>query len=99
MIVIVKYFYEKTDTNYHEYSKLWKENIERMIFLYDNLPLSEQMKCIIHDITDKKDILAIQFPTYKTIKQNKIINNIILGKGFIYTNNKTWFPNEVWIYK
>ena len=27
MIVILKYFYEKTDTNYDEYNKLWDENI------------------------------------------------------------------------
>ena len=98
MIVILKYFYENTDTNYDEYNKLWDENIEKMIFLHHNLPLSKQMSSIIHDITDNKDILAIRFPTYRTIKQNKIMNNIILGKGFIYADNKIWFPKEVWIY-
>lgn len=56
------------------------------------------MSCIIDDITDNKDILAIRFPSYRTIKQNKIINNIMSGKGFIYTDNKIWFPKEVWIY-
>jgi hypothetical protein len=96
--MIVKYFYEITDTNYDEYNKLWDENIERMVFLHDNLPLSKQMSSIMHDITDNKDILAIRFPTYQTIKQSKIINNIISGKGFIYTDNKIWFPKEVWIY-
>ena len=98
MIVILKYFYENTDTDYDEYNKLWGENIEKMIFLHHNLPLSNQMSCIIHDITDNKDILAIRFPTYRTIKQNKIINNIISGKGFVYDDNKIWFPKEVWIY-
>ena len=39
------------------------------------------MSSIIDDITDDKDILAIRFPTNITIKQNKIINNIMLGKG------------------
>ena len=68
-----------------------------MIFLHHNLTLSKQMSSIIHDITDNKDILAIRFPTYRTIKQNKIINNIMLGKGFTYTD-KIWFPKEVWIY-
>ena len=98
MLVILKYFYENTDINYHEHNKLWDENIERMLFLHHNLTLSQQMSSIIHDITDNKDILAIRFPTYRTIKQNKIMNNIILGKGFIYADNKIWFPKEVWIY-
>ena len=98
MIVILKYFYENTDTTYDEYNKLWDENIEKMIFLHHNLPLSKQMSSIIHDITDNKDILAIRFPTDRTIKQNKIINNIISGKGFVYDDNKIWFPKEVWIY-
>ena len=55
------------------------------------------MSDIIHEITDNKDILAIRFPTYRTIKQNKIINNIMLGKGVTYAD-KIWFPKEVWIY-
>lgn len=97
MIVFLKYFYENTDTTYDEYNKLWDENIERMIFLHHHLPLSKQMSSIIHDITDNKDILAIRFPTYRTIKQNKIINNIMLGKGFTYAD-KIWFPKEGWIY-
>ena len=98
MIVNFKFFYEKTDTNYDEYNKLWNKNIDRMIFLQHDLPLSKQMSSIIHDITDNKDILAIRFPTDRTIKQNKIINNIISGKGFVYDDNKIWFPKEVWIY-
>jgi hypothetical protein len=98
MIVILKYFYEKTDTNYDEYNKLWDENIERMVFLHHNLPLLKQMSSIINDITDNKDILAIRFPSHRTIKQNKIINNIISGNGFIYDDNKIWFPKEIWIY-
>ena len=98
MIVIVKYFYENTDTDYHEYSKLWDENIERIVFLNHDLSLSKQMSSVINDITDNKDILAIRFPTYITIHQNKIINNIISGKGLIYADNKIWFPKEVWIY-
>lgn len=98
MAVILKYFYENTNTNYDEYNKLWDENIDRMIFLHINLPLSKQMSSIIDDITGDKDILAIRFPNYKTIKQNKIINNIISGKGIIYTDNKIWFPKEIWIY-
>lgn len=98
MIVNLKYFYEKTDTNYDEYNKPWDENIEWNIFLHTNLPLSKQMSCIIHDITYNKDILAIHFPTNRTIKQNKIINKIMSGKGFIYTDNKIWYPYFFWIY-
>ena len=47
---------------------------------------------------DNKDILAIRFPTNRIIKQNKIINNIMSGKGFVYDDNKIWYPKEVWIY-
>lgn len=61
MIVNFKFFYEKTDTNYDEYNKLWGENIDRMIFLPHDLPLSKQTNSIINDITDNKDILAIRF--------------------------------------
>ena len=98
MIVILKFFYENADTTYDEYNKLWDENIERIIFLHDNLPLSKQTSSIICDINENKDILAIRFPSYRTIKQNRIINNIISGKGFIYADNKIWFPKEFWLY-
>ena len=98
MIVIMKYFYEHTDTNYDEYNKLWDENIERFVFLQHHLPLSKQIINIINDITDNKDILAIRLPTNSAIKQNKIINNIMSGRGFIYDDNKIWYPKEVWIY-
>lgn len=98
MFVIVKYFYENSDTNYDEYNKLWMENAEKMLFLHHNLPLSDQKHNIIQNITDNKEILSVRFPTFKTIKRNKIINNIILGKGFVYDDNKSWFPKEVWIY-
>lgn len=98
MIVNLKYFYEKNDTNYDEYNKLWDENIDRMVFLHKNLTLTKQTCSIINDITDNKDILAIRFPTNRIIKQNKIINNIMSGKGFVYDDNKIWYPKEVWIY-
>ena len=98
MIVNFKYFYVNTDTNYHEYNKLWDENIERMIFLQHDLPLSKQTSSIINNIYDNKDILAIRFSSYRTITHNIIINNIMLGRGFIYADNKIWYPKEVWIY-
>ena len=98
MIVNLKYFYEKTDANYEEYNKLWDENIERLIFLHTNLSLSKQISSIIDDISVNKDILAIRFPTNSILKKNTIINNIMLGNGFIYDDNKIWYPKEVWIY-
>ena len=97
MIVNFKYFYEKND-NYSEYKKLWDENIDRMIFLHHNLPLSKQTSCIINEITDNKDILAIHSASHRTITHNIIINNIVLGRGFSYADNKIWYPKEVWIY-
>jgi len=98
MIVNFKYFYENTDTNYDEYKKLWDENIDRMIFLHEDLPLSKQTSSIINEMTDNKDILAIRFCSHRTITHNIILNNIMLGRGFIYNDNKKWNPKEVWIY-
>lgn len=98
MIVNFKFFYEKTDANCDEYKKLWGGNVDRMIFLQDDLPLSKQTSSIIKDITDNKDILAVRFCSYRTITHNIIINNIMLGRGFNYADNKIWYPKEVWIY-
>ncbi len=98
MIVNFKYFYEKSDINYIEYTTLWTENYDRMIFLNKNLSQKQQLLYIINNITNSTDILAIRFPSNKFIKQNKIIKNIMLGKGVIYADNKIWYPKEVWIY-
>jgi hypothetical protein len=98
MIVNFKYFYEKTDKKYNEYKKLCSENIDRIIFLHHDLPLSKQTSSIINDMTDNKDILAVHSCSYRTITHNIIINDIMLGRGFIYTDNKIWYPKEVWIY-
>ena len=98
MIVNFKFFYDKTDKNYEESKKIWDENVDRMIFLHHNLPLSKQASSIINDLTDKKDILAIHLGSYRTITHNIIINNLMLGRGFIYDDNKIWYPKEVWIY-
>jgi len=98
MIINFKFFYEKNDTSYDEYKKLWGENRERMIFLHHELPLSKQRSIIIKDITENKDILAIQLCSYRTITHNIIINNIMLGRGFTCDDNKIWYPKEVWIY-
>ena len=98
MIVNFKFFHEKTRADYIEYNKLWYENKERFIFLHANLPLSQQMSIIKNDMDNNKNILAIRFPSNKDIHNNKIINNMLFGKGIMYDNNKIWYPSEVWIY-
>jgi hypothetical protein len=98
MIVDFKFFYEKTDKMHDEYNKLWEKNINRMIFLQHDLPLSKQTSSIIKDINDNKDILALRFSSYRTITHNIIVNNTMLGRGFSYADNKIWYPKEVWIY-
>jgi hypothetical protein len=69
-----------------------------MIFLQHDLPLSKQTSSIIKDINDNKDILALRFSSYRTVTHNIIVNNIMLGRGFSYADNKIWYPKEVWIY-
>ena len=98
MIVNFKFFHEKTDADYIEYNKLWDENKERLIFLQPHLTLSQQMSIIKDDMDNNKDILAIRFPSNNDIQHNKIINNMLFGKGIMYENNKIWYPTEVWIY-
>ena len=96
--MIVKYFYERTDEDFEEYNKIWEEKRENIIFLHKNLSIKNQLKCIIEDITDEKNILAVRFISQKDFKKNNIINDIILGIGIKYQNNKLWLPLEVWIY-
>jgi hypothetical protein len=97
MMVIVKYFNEKTDQDYETYNKLWEEHKERFVFLHTNVTPKQQMNSIINDLDDNKDILAVRFPRMNTINKNKIINNILLGKGIEY-DNKKWYPKEIWVY-
>ena len=56
------------------------------------------MSIIKNDMDNNKNILAIRFPSNKDIHDNKIINNMLFGKGIMYDNNKIWYPSEVWIY-
>ena len=98
MIVNFKFFHEKTDADFVEYNKMWDENKERFIFIQTDLSLSQQMSIINDSIDDIKDILAVRFPTKNEIQHNKIINNVLLGNGFVYENNKIWYPKEVWVY-
>lgn len=98
MLIEVKYFHEKSDQDFELYTKLWDENQERFVYLHTNLSNKQQINSIINNLNDNKDILAIRFPTINEVKRNKIINDILLRKGFRYENNKVWYPKEMWIY-
>ena len=98
MIVEVKYFNEKSVQDYETYEKLWDENRDRFVFLQNNLTHKQQMNEIINHLDDNKDILAIRFPNITGINRNKIINDILKGKGIKYNESKIWHPKEIWIY-
>jgi hypothetical protein len=98
MIVNFKIFHEKTDADFAEYKKMWDENEERFIFLQINLSFSQQMSIINDSIDNTKDILVVRFPTKNEFQRNEIINNVLLGNGIVYENNKIWYPKEVWVY-
>ena len=96
MIVPVKFFYEKSDTNREEYDKIWQENRERFVFLHTNLSLTQQTNIIKNHITENTDILAVRFPSFHVLR-NKLIKNILQGRGLSY-DDKIWYPKEIWIY-
>lgn len=95
-------FHEKSDSDYINYNKIWQDNLNRMVFLQDHLSMKCQINYLVLDMQNldgnQKDILAIRFPSLKTLNRNKIYINILLGKGFEYEPNKYWHPNEIWIY-
>ena len=100
MITEVKYFYEKTDQDYEMYDRLWDENRERFVFhgnVMGGSTPKQQRGMMIQQLTPNKDILAIRYPKMNWIHKNKIINDILLGRGFIY-KTQTWYPKEIWIY-
>lgn len=98
MITEVKYFHEKTDEDFETYGKLWEENRDRMIFLQKHLLNKQQKSNIVQNLNDNKDILAVRFPTIQWMKRNQIMNDILLGNGVKYENNRIWYPKEIWIY-
>lgn len=103
MIVTVKYFYKKTNEDCEEHYDLWDKNEDKMIYLCHTLPLEEQARRLIGEINENKDILALAFlrhrkrASHKSIIKNQIVSNILDGKGFVYDDNKIWYPKEVWI--
>ena len=99
MITQIKYFKELTNDDYKNYSKIWDENRERMIFFQQNIQCKYQIKYISEQLKENnnnKDILAIRWPSDYILK-NKLIKNI-LNCTFLYDTNKTWVPSEIWIY-
>jgi hypothetical protein len=99
MITEVKYFHEKTTQDFETYNKLWDENRERIVYIEPDLPNKQQINGIINNFNNNnKDILAVRFPTLNEIKRNKIIDDILLGKGLRYESDKVWYPREIWIY-
>ncbi len=103
MIIEVKYFHVKTKQDAETYDKLWDENQKRFVYLQTNLSKKQQINSIINNLNDNIDILVIRFPTINEIKRNKIINDILLGKGVKYECDKdecdkVWYPKEMWIY-
>ena len=99
MLVLVKYFYEKTDNDYLEYNNLYDLNFKRIVFFSHNLEVKYHKTNIESQIDEDKDILSVRFISDINLKNNKIITNILLGNGFVYDNNKIWYPKEVWIYR
>ena len=103
-MVHLRLFHEKTNADdYMEYTRLWAENKDRFIFLQLHLPYNQQINSIVNllknDMATNKDILALQFPTLNDMQQNKIITNVLAGKGVSYDkDDKIWLPAEVWIY-
>ena len=100
MLVIFKYFHEKSKVDYETYDNLWQENKERIIFMsYNEKITNKQQINIIKDQYDEnKDILSVRFPDLKRIKKNLIIDDIMLGKGVTITPESVWYPKEVWVY-
>jgi hypothetical protein len=93
----MKYFIEKSDVDYANYSTIWKDNEHRMVFLQTNLSLSKQMSGTDNS-NDEKDILAIRFPSEQELHNSVYLKRIIGGNGIILANDRSWFPKEVWIY-
>jgi hypothetical protein len=97
MLIHFKYFQEKSQEDLEKYDKLWNDNRDKLIFFQHGLPPSNQLKHIFNSLDNNKEILSVRFITMSKLKRNKIINNLILGKGIEY-NKKVWCPKEVWVY-
>ena len=108
-MVIVKYFYERTDSDYEVYDKEWDDNKHRFNFLDlarigdDNINFDHPngfgfMYVGNDDDISSRDILAIRFP-HKQHKKlcDQLVNRIVDGKGIVI-GCVTWHPKEVWIY-
>jgi len=101
MITIIRFFKEKTNEDYQQYTIQWNENRDRIIFLQNQLSThKKQLDSLLYDLQSNptKDILAIRFINpNKNIFNNEIIKKILSGEGITY-NNGVWLPSEFWIY-
>jgi hypothetical protein len=101
MITIIRFFKEKTNEDYQQYTIQWNENRDRIIFLQNQLSThKKQLYSLLYDLQSNptKDILAIRFLNpNKNIFNNEIIKKILSGEGITY-NNGVWLPSEFWIY-
>jgi hypothetical protein len=95
-IMIIKTYIEITDNDYEEYNNIWKDNINRCIYLSIEMSKSKRYKYLLQDIKSDctKDILAIRHHDNIAIK--KIINEF--KDGVQYDIDKIWYPSEIWIY-
>lgn len=85
MILVVKYFYEKTDDDYKNYGELWDDNRDRMVFFHRNhIGYKMQKKMIIEHADKDKDILAIRWPRPSFFTRNKLFKEILQGKDVVY---------------
>uniref|UniRef100_A0A6C0AZD5 Uncharacterized protein n=1 Tax=viral metagenome TaxID=1070528 RepID=A0A6C0AZD5_9ZZZZ len=99
MIMLVRYFFEKSDEGYQQYIAQWNEYDSRMIFLGIGLSETKQMTTLLEDIQNNpnKDILAIRFPDKEAVVNNDILKKLQLGEGITHADG-VWYPNEIWIY-
>lgn len=95
MIILIRYFFEKTHGDYEKYIIEWNENNDRMIYLDTKLSKLNQISYVIKEIqkNPSKDILAIRFPD-EQIFDNDIIKRVCEGNGIII-NDGIWYPKEI----
>lgn len=92
----VKYFYETSDKDYIDHITTWDNNMERMIFIQEDMSLPWFKEHVKRNLINK-DILSIRFPSKSYIENDKFFNKILDGNG-ICSRSYKWYPSEVWIY-
>lgn len=113
-MVIVKFFYERSDEEYRVNNLLWDENRSRMIPYksYKKLAagnkkrelryLSHFKELIAYNIEEspiKPTIMAIRFQHSNIFTDDEIVSSILRGNGIPYGCGDVWLPEEIWIYE